>query len=626
MRKTFIQILTTIALSLISATGIVVYASEGRELTSENHPRLIFDDEGFNTIRSLVATGENEAVAIMHDMLMKMADACLKDTSVIRVRMDASNKRLLITSTITKRMVSVSWAYKMTGERKYLEYVENNLATISSLENWNPNHFLDVGEISTAVALAYDWLYNDLKESTRKMTLRALKEYALEISRSDNKDYTWWYSKKHNWNQVCNSGLVSAALAVYESCPELAQEVLDDAVRTNRQTVEYSYGPDGAYPEGPGYWMYGTAYQIQILTLMESVLGTDYGISSSKGFLKTGEYRIFSRGNTGHTFNFADTGVDGVGFYSPLWYFAVKSNTPDIVYDQLECLRKESERITWQWQYLPAAIYWASKMDIRSIKPYEGKFYAAQGRVPMMICRTGWEKNDSYLAIKGGKATVNHAHMDGGSFVYDADGVRWAMDYYRQPYQDFETEFHKIGAKLFDMRQDSFRWKIFRMNNRQHNTLTVNDEDHNVFGQVKMTSAEVLQDRMEATFDMTPLFNGNLLKAERKAALLSDGSLLITDELHTPEDRPAHIRWTMVSEGKPRITKDGIILRKNGKKRILKVHGAEVEYRIWSSDPRDYDSPINHLDADNKGTYICGYEVDLHKSTQHTISITLIKN
>ena len=119
MRKRIIQILTTIALSLISATGIVVYASEGRELTSGNHPRLIFDDKGFNTIRSLVATGENEAVAIMHDVLMKMADACLKDTSVIRVRMDASNKRLLITSTITKRMISVSWAYKMTGEKKF---------------------------------------------------------------------------------------------------------------------------------------------------------------------------------------------------------------------------------------------------------------------------------------------------------------------------------------------------------------------------------------------------------------------------------------------------------------------------------------------------------------------------
>lgn len=626
MRKQIVRILTTVVLSLVSATGIVVSASEANELTSENHPRLIFDKEGFEMVKSLIESGENEAVARMHALLMRHADEIVKDTSAIRVIMDASNKRLRTTSIISRRAISTAWAYRMTGQKKYLECAERTLVAASFLNNWNPTHYLDVGEISTAVSLAYDWLYYDLQESTRTMTLRALKKYALETSRAGKNEYTWWYKKKHNWNQVCNSGLVSAALAVYESCPDLAQEVIDDAVKTNRPTVEHIYAPDGAYPEGPSYWMYGTSYQVQILTLMESVLGTDYGISNSEGFLKTGEYKIFSNGNSGHSFNFGDSGMDLVQFYCPLWYFAVKDNNPDIVYNQIECLTKQSKQIKGQWQYLPAAIYWASKMDIKSVKPYDEKFYAAQGPVPMMICRTGWEKNDSYLAIKGGKATVNHAHMDAGSFVYDADGVRWAMDYYKQPYQDFETEFKKIGAKLFDMSQDSYRWKIFRMNNRQHNTLTVNDQDHDVHGFVSMTSARQLSDRMQATFDLTPLFNGDLANASRTAELLEDGSLRISDTLVTADDKPAHVRWTMVTEAKPVITKDGMILKKNGKRMKLTAQGADVTYRIWSSDPRQYDTPINHLDADNKGTYICGYEVDLKKSTQHIITITLIKN
>ena len=40
----------------------------------------------------------------------------------------------------------------------------------------------------------------------------------------------------------------------------------------------------------------------------------------------------------------------------------------------------------------------------------------------------------SFLGVKGGMPKYNHGHMDVGSFVFDADGVRWAEDLGSQNY------------------------------------------------------------------------------------------------------------------------------------------------------------------------------------------------
>ena len=40
--------------------------------------------------------------------------------------------------------------------------------------DWNPSHFLDTAEMSNAVGVGYDWLYDYLDEPTRKKVREAL--------------------------------------------------------------------------------------------------------------------------------------------------------------------------------------------------------------------------------------------------------------------------------------------------------------------------------------------------------------------------------------------------------------------------------------------------------------------
>ena len=370
----------------------------------------------------------------------------------------------------------------------------------------------------------------------------------------------------------------------------------------------------------------GVIYQIILNTVLERAFGTDFGLSQQPGFIESGTFKIFSKGSTGKYFNFADSHTIG-GNVPELWYFASKKNDISMMGEQLERMKSADYLRGIQKGYLPIAIVHAGTLDpVEKVLPPTQKFYSAQGHVPIMMCRSGWGPDDHYLGVKGGKDGYNHGHMDGGTFIYDAYGVRWAMDYERQSYAELEKGLAPYGKSLISPKQDSWRWKIFRLNCRQHNTLTVNDKDHNVNVVVPMVSTENTPERMSATFNLTPLFNGDLDTALRTAAIVDESFLEVRDELEAPADRPAHVRWTMVTEGYPQIAEDGIILKKKGKTMLLKAEGADVKYRIWSSDPQDYDSPIKHLDAPNPGTYICGYEINIPAGEKHSIVVTLKRN
>jgi hypothetical protein len=142
---------------------------------------------------------------------------------------------------------------------------------------------------------------------------------------------------------------------------------------------------------------------------------------------------------------------------------------------------------------------------------------------------------------------------------------------------------------------------------------------------VNLTGVENTKERMSGTFDLTPLFDGDLAKAERTAAICDESYLEIKDVLAAPADRSALVRWTFVTEAAPEVTGDGIILEKNGIKMLLKTEGGKVNYCTWSSDPKDYDNPVKDFDEAVPGTYICGYTVEVPASAEMALVTTLKK-
>jgi hypothetical protein len=78
-----------------------------------------------------------------------------------------------------------------------------------------------------------------------------------------------WERGGNNWNQVCHAGMVAGALALAEENPKRAAEVVSRALAGLPYGMKV-YDPDGNYPEGPGYWNYGTTFNVLVIALLES--------------------------------------------------------------------------------------------------------------------------------------------------------------------------------------------------------------------------------------------------------------------------------------------------------------------------------------------------------------------
>lgn len=583
-------------------------------LTEGDHPRLFLFEKDFNEIRRALNEGTNPYLSKLHSKVLSYASKESKSTEVLEYRMDASNLRLLqVSRRALHRIIDMAYAYKITGLDKYLYAAEANINTVCDFPDWHPSHFLDVSEMAFGVAVGYDWLYNDLSEGTRNKAAAKLKAYAL-----DEAERAW--SCTGNWNQVCNAGMICAALATYERNPSLSDEVIRKSLSSNAKEVYAIYAPEGAFPEGPGYWEYGTTYQGILNLALESALGTDFELTTIDGFGSTGDYYMFEHGNTNKRFNYSDSG-EGVQASVGLWYIAYKTADPSYLYLDSPYL-DDGSYVDEDYNIVPLVCSY--KMGpVTATAPSGHMYIAPNGANPLFICRTGWGQNDLYLAAKGGKAGQGHGHMDAGEVVYDAYGTRWFKDFqYSTSYTEQENMCAALGISNYGLGEGSYRWMLLQHNNRSHSTLTVNDKDHAVNGFAPLIAKFDTDTQTGGKINLAPVFGGDLQTATRNAVIKNSDYLQIADVLVTPSNAGAHIRWTCATDGVPTIKSDCIELTDGVTTMLLEVTGAEVEFRIWSTDPKDYGtftSPYeNVLDG-----YLCGFEFDIPAGTSVTLVTTL---
>ena len=585
-------------------------------LTAENHPRLFLKNEDFETLKQ--KNVEGSIVGMLHDILHEIADTEIASGKTLKYKLDPSGKRILpISRNALKRISSCAYMYKMTGEAKYLEQVEKDMNTVCAFKDWNHSHFLDVGEMAMAVAIGYDWLYDELREDTKAAARSALNQHA--FAHTGEAKYCRFYKARNNWNQVCNGGLVAASLATYESNPEIAARLIMDAVESNREPLKEMYGPDGNYIEGYSYWDYGTMYQTMMLTALETALGTDFGLSDTEGFLKTGEFMMFMEGIT-ESFNF----YDSWGAKSPaiaMWYFADRLQQPQLLFNELNALKEGRYNATFAGARLLAPIMgYAARMDLDNLPMPENKFWYGRGANPVAMVRTRWDGSDEdvYLAVKGGSASNNHSHMDAGSFVFEAQGVRWACDLGNQKYAPLEIAMKKLKKSLFDRSQNSGRWTILRYNNYHHNTITLNDNLHNVKGKAIFTEIIDSETEKGVVIDMSEVLKNDAASAVRTVKLVGEKDLVVYDRVQAPEDNDVNYTWRMVTNGEPTVKKNMIILNADGKTMYLKARSnVKFKYVTWSAEPKtDYDEP-------NEGKFIVGIKAQIYSGENADFKVVL---
>ena len=581
--------------------------SAAGEKALPQHPRILLLQGEEAIIRKNI---ESEPVwAKVHRAILNECNQIIAQPPLERI---LTGRRLLsVSREAIRRIFYLSYAYRMTLENNYLQRAKTELLAISDFSDWNPSHFLDVAEMTMAVSIGYDWLYDQLSANERQIIKEAIIKKGLEPSFL--KEYNFFLNVNHNWNQVCNAGMTFGALAVYDEAPDLAKTIIDRAVETIRMPMQ-TYAPDGAYPEGYGYWDYGTSLNVMFLSALEKAFGADENLSVLPGFMKTAGFYLNMTSPSGLCFNYSDCGLRG-SLSPALFWFASKQNDLSLLWQGRTYLTGDSKEYIGD-RLLPAILIWGSGIRIQDIHPPQKLQWVGKGITPVALMRTSWiDPKALFVGFKGGSASTNHSHMDVGSFVMEAGGVRWASDFGMQDYNSLESR----GISLWDMNQNSERWKIFRYNNFVHNTLTINNELHRVEGKADIRSYSDNPDFMNATSDISSVFKGQLKSCIRGIGIVNKSYVVVRDGIETT-DKPATVRWTMLTTADARITgKNTIELKKDGKKLTLRVvEPANIRMKTWTTvPPNDYDAP-------NPGSVLVGFETDVAATSGTTLTVLLI--
>jgi hypothetical protein len=250
---------------------------------------------------------------------------------------------------------------------------------------------------------------------------------------------------------------------------------------------------------------------------------------------------------------------------------------------------------------LPAAIIWGKDIPLNRIEAPAPRVWVGQGPSPVALMRTSWTNPDAiYLGFKAGSPSVNHAHMDIGSFIMEWGGVRWASDLGSQEYESLESK----GIQVFGRTQDAQRWTIFRANNFAHNTLTVDGKLQRVKGYAKIDRSSDRPGFLYAISDLSTLYENQLASLQRGVGIIEDSYVVVRDELKTL-DKPATIRWTMLTAADVSITSaNTAVLKKDGKQLTLQIDSpAKIVLKTWSTEP------TTTYDAPNPGTTFVGFEI-----------------
>ena len=566
----------------------------------DRHPRLFLTQDALRSIKN--SRSEKGIHKTVLNRTIEQANHVLERDPVER---EKRGKRLLhVSRKVLTRVTRLALAYRVTERERYLDRAVTELIAAARFDDWNPSHFLDVAEMTAALGLGYDWLYQDLTTDQRATIRNAIIEKGLKPGMKGG----WWVDTTNNWNQVCHGGLTIGALAIAKHNPELASRIISRAVRKVPRAMK-QYSPDGAYPEGPSYWGYGTTYNVLFLSALESVFDTDYGLSEIEGFMDAARYYLHVHGPTGYSFNYSDASRHPNLSPAVLW-FAKKQQAPELAYWFLPRLKQGKTG----GRYTPLVLFWGSSIP-KNVPAPEQNHWSGRGKTPVGFHRTGWTNDDAYVAIKGGSPSTNHAHMDIGTFVYEANGVRWATDLGKQSYHDLES----AGVELWNSSQDSERWNVFRLNNFSHNTLVVNDRKQRVNGHAPITSFTSSFPRAHTVVNMSSVYGDQLEQAHRGVTLFKNGSALVQDELVTP-NRKTTVRWGMVTRAEVDIrSSKRALLEKGGESisvRVLSPESAELEIYDTANPPREYD-------ASNEGTRMIGFQLTLPPDSESTLSVQL---
>ncbi len=260
---------------------------------------------------------------------------------------------------------------------------------------------------------------------------------------------------------------------------------------------------------------------------------------------QTGWYPLHITSPIGQTFNYADGGSGKI--YAPqLFWLARRFQQPVWAGYQARTPRPQALDVLW---------YSPDQADPRAGVRWKNTSRERSGHVP-----GSWEQPRAmFIGFTAGKNNDSHGQLDVGSFVLDALGERWAMD--------FGSDNYNLPGYLGKQ-----RWEYYRLRAEGQNTLVVNPgagpDQH--LAATPITRFVSQPQRAFAIGELKGPSRGRAAGGTRSGAVDRE-RVLFQDELDTVA--PAEVWWFMHTQARVRLEAEGAVA-------ILERGGQQLAARI----------------------------------------------
>lgn len=578
----------------------------------QQHPYLLMNNSEKKAIQHQIR--KDKLWAQIHNDIITTSKTLL--SVPIQTRKVIGRRLLDVSRESIRRIFYLSYAWRMTGNKEFAERAEREIIAVCQFSDWNPSHFLDVAEMTLAVAIGYDWCIDAISKENKQIITNAIIEKGLEESLKPQN--CWWTKAEHNWNQVCNTGLVYGALVTAPQKPDLAKKIIARAINTIPVSMG-GFAPNGAYAEGIGYWEYGTSFMVLLIDALKRNFGNDFGLSQMPGFNASALYSQHMITPSGVPYAYSDVGTAIMSFSSTIFWFYAQSKEPELLYMQKKLLELDNKKKYLRNRLLPFALIFGAGSQASLANPQEPQklMYVGKGITPIAAMRSSWSSpNALYLGFKAGSPSTNHAHMDIGSFFFEWSGVRWAHDLGMQSYSIPEA----AGVDLWNREQNSQRWDVYRINNRSHSLPIINNKYQQVAGRVDIDGYTTDPEFMSVWSDITSVMPYTIQKLQRGVALVNKSYVVVEDVITTKKFYNFY-QWNMMTEADQikQIDEKTVLLSKKDKKLYLRI---EAPFKVdFYSHPVCVSKPY---DSENKGIYSVGWQCELPRETTSKIKVYLM--